>query len=57
MTVHDEAITVQSEDHAEGTSEHELMLEEGPESEDDEVEDAEEDEVEDADDADAEESE
>jgi len=60
MTIHDEAITVQSDDHAEGASEHELMLEEGHEGEDAEVEEAEEDEAEedeaeDADDSDAEE--
>ena len=55
MTIHDEAITVQSEDHSEGVSEHELMLEEGPEGEDNDVEEAEEDEVEDADDAETEE--
>jgi len=55
MTIHDEAITVQSDDHAEGASEHELMLEEGHEGEDAEVEEAEEDESEDANDSDAEE--
>ncbi len=54
MTIHDEAIVAQSEDHAEGAIEHELMLEEGPEGEDAEVEEAEEDEAEDADDSDAE---
>lgn len=60
MTIHDEAAVAQSDDHAEGASEHELMLEEGHEGEDAEVEEAEEneaeeDEAEDADDSDAEE--